>query len=65
MEHFYTIIDRDVTLHQCFKPVKTLYGRMSPLKISRTLEMSKRLVNEYITLIEEKGSLSENVNDFK
>lgn len=49
---------------KAFKRVKTLYGRMSPLEISRTLEMSERLVNEYITLIEEKESLKEEVNDF-
>ena len=49
---------------KAFKRVKTLYGRMSPLEISRTLEMSERLVNEYIALIEEKESLKEAVNDF-
>lgn len=37
---------------------------MSPTEISRTLEMSERLVNEYIALIEEKISLQEDVNDF-
>ena len=47
-----------------FKKVQTLYGRMSPLEISRTLEMSERLVNEYIALIEEKESTQEDVNDF-
>lgn len=49
---------------KAFKRVKTLYGRMSPLEISRTLEMSERLVNEYIALIGEKESLKEAVNDF-
>ena len=49
---------------KAFKKVRTLYGRMSPLEISRTLEMSERLVNEYIALIEEKESLQEDVNDF-
>jgi hypothetical protein len=49
---------------KAFKRVKTLYGRMSPLEISRTLEMSERLVNEYIALIEQKVSLKEEVNDF-
>jgi len=49
---------------KAFKRVKTLYGRMSPLEISRTLEMSERLVNEYIALIEEKESLKGAVNDF-
>jgi len=37
---------------------------MNPLEISRTIEMSERLVNEYIVLIEEKESLKEDVNDF-
>jgi len=37
---------------------------MSPLEISRTLEMSERLVNEYVALIEGKESLKEAVNDF-
>ncbi len=27
-----------------------LYGRMKPIEIARTLEMSERLVNEYITI---------------
>lgn len=49
---------------KAFKRVKTLYGRMSPLEISRTLEMSERLVNEYIALIEGRKSLTEEVNDF-
>jgi hypothetical protein len=49
---------------KAFKRVKTLYGRMSLLEISRTLEMSERLVNEYIALIEGKESLKEAVNDF-
>jgi Mn-dependent DtxR family transcriptional regulator len=49
---------------KAFKRVKTLYGRMSILEISRTLEMSERLVNEYIDLIEGKESLKEAVNDF-
>jgi biotin operon repressor len=49
---------------QAFKRVKTLYGRMSLLEISRTLEMSERLVHEYIALIEGNVSLKEAVNDF-
>ena len=49
---------------KAFKRVKTLYGRMSPLEISRTLGMSERLVNEYIALIEGKESLKVDVNDF-
>ena len=49
---------------KAFKKVRTLHGRMAPLEISRTLEMSERLVNEYIVLIDEKESLKENVNDF-
>jgi hypothetical protein len=49
---------------KAFKKVRTLHGRMNPLEISRTLEMSERLVNEYIVLIDEKESLKEDVNDF-
>lgn len=49
---------------KAFKKVRTLHGRMSPIEISRTLEMSERLVNEYIALIVEKKSLMEDVNDF-
>lgn len=49
---------------KAFKKVRTLHGRMEPLEISRTLEMSERLVNEYIVLIDEKESLKEDVNDF-
>ncbi|MEI6842417.1 MAG: DUF1670 domain-containing protein, partial [Methanomicrobiales archaeon] len=49
---------------KAFKKVRTLHGRMNPLEISRTLEMSERLVNEYIVLIEQKESLKEDVNDF-
>ena len=37
---------------------------MAPREISLTLDMSERLVNEYIALIEEKKSLTEEVNDF-
>ena len=47
-----------------FKKVKMLYGRMTPLEISQTLTMSERLVNEYVALIEERKSLTEEVNDF-
>jgi hypothetical protein len=53
--------DRYIT---AFKKVKMLYGRMTPLEISQTLTMSERLVNEYIALIEERKSLTEEVNDF-
>jgi len=49
---------------KAFKKVRTLHGHMNPLEISRTLEMSERLVNEYIVLIDEKESLKEDVNDF-
>ncbi len=49
---------------KAFKKVRTLYGRMSPLEISHTLEMSERLVNEYIALIVEKKSLQEDGNGF-
>jgi predicted transcriptional regulator len=49
---------------KAFKKVKMLYGRMSPLEIAQTTTMSERLVNEYIALIEEKKSLTEEVNDF-
>jgi len=31
-----------------------VYGTMTPREISLTLDMSERLVNEYIALIEEK-----------
>jgi len=47
-----------------FKRVRTLHGQLSPLEISRTLEMSERLVNEYIALIDTKESLRDDVNDF-
>lgn len=47
-----------------FKRVRTLHGQLSPLEISRTLEMSERLVNEYIALIETKESLGRDVNEF-
>ena len=33
-----------------------LHGKMEPLEIARMLEMSERLVNEYIALIEEQGT---------
>lgn len=49
---------------KAFKRVQMLYGRMTPLEISRTLLMSERLVNEYIALIEGHKSLKEEVNDF-
>jgi hypothetical protein len=49
---------------KAFKKVQTLHGHMNPLEISRTLEMSERLVNEYIALIGQKESLKEDVNDF-
>jgi DNA-binding XRE family transcriptional regulator len=49
---------------KAFKKVRTLHGRMNTLEIARTLEMSERLVNEYIVLIDEKESLKEGVNDF-
>ncbi|MDP2796011.1 MAG: DUF1670 domain-containing protein [Methanoregula sp.] len=49
---------------KAFKRVKMLYGSMTPREISLTLDMSERLVNEYIALIEEKKSLTEEVNDF-
>lgn len=49
---------------KAFKRVKMVYGSMNPRNISLTLNMSERLVNEYIALIEEKKSLLEEVNDF-
>ena len=49
---------------KAFKRVKMVYGSMAPRNISLTLDMSERLVNEYIALIEEKKSLTEEVNDF-
>ena len=49
---------------KAFKRVKMLYGRMPPLEIAQTTMISERLVNEYIALIEEKKSLTEEVNDF-
>jgi len=49
---------------KAFKRVKMLYGSMTPREISLTLDMSERLVNEYIALIEERKSLTEEVNDF-
>ena len=49
---------------KAFKRVKMLYGRIPPLEIAQTTMMSERLVNEYIALIEEKKSLTEEVNDF-
>jgi len=39
---------------KAFKRVNMLYGTMTPREISLTLDMSERLVNEYIALIEEK-----------
>ncbi len=47
-----------------FKQVKMLYGSIAQREISLTLDMSERLVNEYIALIEEKKSLTEEVHDF-
>ena len=41
---------------KAFKKVKMLHGKMEPLEIARMLEMSERLVNEYIALIEEQGT---------
>jgi hypothetical protein len=49
---------------KAFKRVKMLYGRMPPLEISQTTMTGERLVNEYIALIEERKSLTEEVNDF-
>jgi len=43
---------------RAFKRVKILFGCMSPLEIAQTTLMSERLVNEYITLIEEPKNLS-------
>jgi hypothetical protein len=39
---------------KAFKKVKMLHVKMEPLEIARMLEMSERLVNEYIALIEEQ-----------
>jgi DNA-binding XRE family transcriptional regulator len=38
---------------KAFKKVRMLHEKMKPLEIARTIDMSERLVNEYITLIEE------------
>jgi biotin operon repressor len=48
---------------KAFKKVKTLHGRMNSLEIARTLEMSERLVNEYIALIDEFRPNQEEIND--
>lgn len=45
-----------------FKKVRMLYGKMKQVEIARTLEMSERLVQEYIHLIEEQEHKKEEVN---
>ena len=40
-----------------FKKVRRLYGKMKPPEIAHLLEMSERLVMEYVTLIEEQESI--------
>ena len=45
-----------------FKKVRMLYGKMKPMEIVRTLEMSERLVQEYIHLIEGQEDKKEEVN---
>jgi DNA-binding XRE family transcriptional regulator len=42
---------------KAFKKVRMLHGKMKPPEIARTLDMSERLVNEYIALIEEQRSI--------
>jgi len=42
---------------KAFKKVRMLHGKMKPLEIARMLEMSERLVNEYIALIEEQRTI--------
>jgi DNA-binding CsgD family transcriptional regulator len=49
---------------KAFKNVRMLYRTMKPFEIARTLEMSERLVNEYIALLEQKNNMMENVNEF-
>jgi hypothetical protein len=34
-----------------------LYGKMKPMEIARMLEMSERLVKEYIALIDERRAI--------
>ncbi|MCQ1538110.1 DUF1670 domain-containing protein, partial [Methanocalculus taiwanensis] len=45
-----------------FKKVRMLYGKMKQVEIARTLEMSERLVQEYVHLIEEQEHKKEEVN---
>ena len=42
---------------KAFKKVRMLHGKMKPLEIARMLEMSERLVNEYIALIDEQRTI--------
>jgi hypothetical protein len=42
---------------KAFKKVRMLHGKMKPLAIARMLEMSERLVNEYIALIDEQRAI--------
>jgi predicted transcriptional regulator len=42
---------------KAFKKVRMLHEKMKPLEIARMLEMSERLVNEYIALIEEQRTI--------
>ena len=39
-----------------------LNGKMKPLEIARILEMSERLVKEYIVLIDEQRAIEEEGN---
>jgi len=45
-----------------FKKVQLMYGKMKPVEIARTLDISERLVQEYIDLIEEQGVKNGEVN---
>ncbi len=42
---------------KAFKKVRMLHGKMKSLEIARMLEMSERLVNEYIALIDEQRAI--------
>ncbi len=45
-----------------FKKVRMLFGKMKQFEIARTLEMSERLVQEYVRLIEGQEHKKEEVN---
>ena len=42
---------------KAFKKVRMLYGKMKSMEIARMLEMSERLVKEYIALIDEQRAI--------